>query len=81
MSILYGLAKIHKALEDRIPVFHPILSAIGRHNYKLAKICDQVLRPLTNNEYAIIEFFSFTNEVLEFDASLFMASFDISSHF
>ena len=28
-GVLYGLAKIHKALEDGIPSFRPILSVIG----------------------------------------------------
>ena len=28
-GVLYGLAKIHKALEDGTPSFRPILSAIG----------------------------------------------------
>ena len=80
-GVLYGLAKIHKALEDGIPSFRPILSAIGTPTYKLAKFCDQLLKPLTNNEYTIKDSFSFAKEVLEFDASLFMASFDIKSLF
>ena len=78
-GVMYGLAKIHKALEDGIPSFRPILSAIGTPTYKLAKFCDQLLKPLTNNEYTIKDSFSFAKEVLEFDASLFMASFDIKS--
>ena len=28
-GVLYGLAKIHKALEDGAQSFHPILSTIG----------------------------------------------------
>ena len=86
-GVLYGLAKIHIALEDGIQSFHriqsfcPILSAIGTPTYKLAKFCDQLLKPLTNNEYTIKDSFSFAKEVLEFEASLFMASFDIKSLF
>ena len=76
-SVLYGLAKIHKVLEDGIPSFRPILSAIGTPTYKLAKFCEQLLKPLINNEYKIKTSFSFAKEVLEFHASLFMASFDI----
>ena len=79
--LLYGLAKIHKALEDGISSFRLILSAIRTPTYKLAKFCDQLLKPLTNNEYTIKDSFSFAKEVLEFDASLFMASFDIKSLF
>ena len=78
---MYGLAKIHKALEDGIPSFRPILSAIGTPAYKLPKFWDQLLKPLTNNEYLIKDSFSFAKEALEFDASLFMASFDIKSLF
>ena len=74
-GVLYGLAKIHKALEDGIPSFRPILSAIGIPTYKLAKFCDQLLNPLTNNEYTIKDSFSFAKEILEFNGSLFMASF------
>ena len=80
-GVLYGLAKIHKALEDGIPSFRPILSAIGTPAYKLAKLCDQLLKSLTNNEYSIKDSFSFAKEVLELDASLFMASFDMKSLF
>ena len=80
-GVLYGFPKIHKTLEDGIPSFRSILSAIGTPIYKLAKLCDQLLKPLTNNEYTIKDTFSFAKEVLEFDASLFMASFDIKSLF
>ena len=48
-GILYGLGKIHKALEDGIPTFRPILSAAGTPIYKLAKFCDKLLKPITNN--------------------------------
>ena len=80
-GVLYGLAKIHEALEDGMPSFRPILSAIGTPNYKLAKFSDQLRKPLTSNEYTIKESFLFAKEVLEFDASLFMASFGIKSLF
>ena len=66
-GVLYELAKIHKALKDGIP-FRPNLSAIGTPTYKLAKFCDQLLKPRTNNEYTIKDSFSFAKEVLEFDA-------------
>ena len=80
-GVPYELAKIHKALENGTPSFRPISSAIGTPTYKLAKFRDQLLRPLTSNEYTIKDSFSFDKEVLEFDASLFMASFDIKSLF
>ena len=80
-GVLYVLAKIHKALEDGTPSFHPILSAIGTPTNNLAKFCDQLLKPLTSNGYTIKDSFSFAKEVLDFDASCFMASFHIKSLF
>ena len=79
--VLYGLAKIHKALEDGTSSFRPILSAIGTPTYNLTKLCDQRLKPLISNDYTIKDSFSFAKEVLDFDASCFMASFDIQSLF
>ena len=43
--VLYGLAKIHKRLEDGTPSFRPTLSAIGTPTYNLAKFSDQLLKP------------------------------------
>ena len=48
-----------------------MLLAIGTPTYQLAKFCDQLLKPLTNNECKTKDSFSFAKEVLEFDASLF----------
>ena len=76
-GVLYGLAKIHKALEDGAPSFRPILSVIGTPTYNLAKFCDQLMKPLTRNDYAINDSFSFTKEVLGFDASCFMAAKEV----
>ena len=36
-GVLYGFAKIYKALEDETPSFGPILPAIGTATYNLAK--------------------------------------------
>ena len=80
-GILYGLGKIHKVLEDGIPTFRPILSAIGTPTYKLAKFCDKLLKPITTNEYTIKDSFSFAKEVEEFDSKLIMASFYVKSLF
>ena len=79
-GVLYGFAKIHKPLEDGTPSFPPILSATGTPIYNLAKFCDQLLKPLSSNDYTIKDSFSFTKKVLDFNASCFMASFDVS-HF
>ena len=62
---LYEFIKIHKALEDGTPFFHPLLPTIGTLTYNLAKFCHQLLKPLTSNYYTIKEFISFTKEVLE----------------
>ena len=42
-GLLYGLAKIHKALEEGITSFHPIISAIGPFTYNPARFCHQLL--------------------------------------
>ena len=76
---LNGLAKFIKTLEDGIPSFCPIVSAIGTPTYNLAKFCDQLLKPLTNIDYLTKDSSSFVEEVLDFDTSSFMASFDIKS--
>ena len=77
-GVLYGLAKIHKALEDGIT---SILSAIGTPTSKLAKFYDQSLNPRTSKKHAINDSFSYAKEVLASDASLHMASFGIKSLF
>ena len=74
----YGLDKIHKALENGIPTFRPILSAIGKPTYKLAKFCDKLLKPITTNEYTIKALFSFAKEI---DHNLIMVSFNVESRF
>ena len=80
-GVVYGLAKIHKALKDGISSFRPILPAIGTPIYNLVKFCDQLLKPLTSNDYTIKDSYCFAKEVLDFDASCFMASFNIKSLF
>ena len=74
----YGLDKIQKALENGIPTFRPILSAIGKPTYKLAKFCDKLLKPITTNEYTIKALFSFAKEI---DHNLIMVSFNVESRF
>ena len=58
-EILCGLGKSHKALEDRIPTFRTMLSAIGTLTYKLVNFCENMLKPITTNEYTIKDSFSF----------------------
>ena len=52
-GILYGLPNIHKKLINGIPVFRPILSAIGTCSYKLAKFLVPILKDISENEYTI----------------------------
>ena len=80
-GILYVLGKIHKILEDGVPTFSPSLSEIGTPTYKLAKSCNNLLKPITTNQYTIKDSFSFAKEVEEFDPSLNKASFDEKSLF
>ena len=64
------------------PSFHPILLAVGTHTYNLATFCDQLLlQDLATNDCTIKDSFFPTKQVLEFDTSIFMKSFDISSLF
>ena len=65
MVFHFLIFKIHKALEDETPSFCPVFP----------------LKALTNNDCTIKNSFSFAKEVLQFDASFFMASFVIKSLF
>ena len=61
---MYGLGKIDNAMEDEIPWFRPILSVITTPTYKLPKFCDQLLKPLTNNENKVKDSFLFSKDFL-----------------
>lgn len=65
MVFHFLIFKIHKALEDETPSFCPIFP----------------LKALTSNDCTIKNSFSFAKEVLQFDASFFMASFEIKVTF
>ena len=75
-GILYSLPKIHK---ENAPV-RPILSAIGTHNYKLAKFLVPILEPITTNKFTISNSHSFASELqkLKFNHPIYIASFDIA---
>ena len=79
-GLLFGPAKIHKALEEGI-TFNPVISAIGPFTYNPARFCHQLLKPLTNYVCAVKGSFSFAKAVLEFDTSLFTVGFDMKSLF
>ena len=82
-GIMYGLCKIHKGttVNDPVPPFRPISSAIGTCNYNLAKSFVPILKQFSINKYAVKDSFSFCKQILDPNPNLFMASFDIQSLF
>ena len=80
-GVLYGLGKVHKEINNGLPPFRPILSAIGTPTYKLAKFLLQFLTPLTQNEYTVTDSFHFAEEICKQDPNLYMASLDVDSLF
>ena len=52
-----GVCKIYKGntVDDPVPPFGPILSAIGTYNYNHAKFFVPVLKQFTINEYTVKE--------------------------
>ena len=80
-GVLYGLGKVHKEINNGLPPFRPILSAIGTPTYKLAKLLLPFLTPLTQNEYTVTDSFHFAEEICKQDPNLYMASLDVDSLF
>ena len=52
-GVMYGLPKVHK---PECPP-RPILSALGTHNYNLAKFLVPILRPITLSEFCVKDSF------------------------
>ena len=77
-GILYGLPKIHK---EGCPL-RPIISAIGTHSYRLAKMLVPFLSEVTMNEYTLRDSFQFCELIQSLKKSGgYMASFDVASLF
>ncbi|CAF0929848.1 unnamed protein product [Brachionus calyciflorus] len=79
-GVIYGLPKIHKEGAS----IRPIISAIGKYNYKLANYLDEILKPLLDgNEYILKDTFDFVNQVskLEPNGDSEILSFDVESLF
>ena len=75
---MYGLPKVHK---PECPL-RPILSAIGTHNYNLAKFLVPLLAPITLSEFCVKDSFSFAKELADLSfTDCTMASFDVKSLF
>ena len=64
---MYGLCKIHKGttVNDNVPPFRPIISAIGTCNYNLANYFVPILKRFTINKYTVKDSFSFCKEILD----------------
>ena len=76
---MYGLVKIHKETHNELTHFCPILSAVGKPIYKLAKFLLKFLTPSTANEYTIIDSFHFAEEICQQGLNLHMASLDVDA--
>ena len=78
-GVLYGLPKTHKT---GLPV-RPILSALGTFNYNLAKFFVPLLKPLTTNEYTLINSYNLDEKIkqLSFNKEVYLASFDVKDLF
>ena len=75
---MYGLPKIHK---EHIPL-RPILSAIGTHNYKLAKYLTSFILPVSGSKgnHSAKDTFDFLSRVSSLDIrDKYMVSFDVKS--
>ena len=80
-GILYDNPKVHKMVVNHTPKFGPILSAINTPTYSLAKYLNPILSPLTTNEFTVKNYFEFSEEVVNYDHNLFMASQNVEYHF
>ena len=82
-GVLYGICKVHKEVgsEGETPPFRPILSAIGTSTYNMAKFFVPILKTSTVNQFTIEDSFSFADEIVKQDSTLYMTSFDIKSLF
>ena len=54
---------------------------IGTPTYKLSKFLVPIIEPITTNEYTVKDSFAFAEEVVGFEANLFMSSLDVTSLF
>ena len=80
-GVMYGSCKVHKASVGNCPPFRPILSALNTPTYKLAKFLVPILKPLITNEFTVKDSFHFTEEIVDQQHDLFMASLDVDSLF
>ena len=80
-GILYGNPEVHKTVVNNTPTFRPILSATDAPTYLLAKYLNPILWTLTANEFTVKNYFNFTEEIVNYNRKLYMASLDVESLF
>lgn len=78
---MHGLVNAHKVVSDRLPLFRPILAAVGTPTYKPANFLIPLPGPLLTNDCTINEFFLFADELESFNSKLVTDRFDIKSVF
>ena len=64
-----------------LPLFRPILSAIGTPTYKLAKFLVPFLSDIAQNEFTVKDSFTFVDDILTQNSDLYMASLDADALF
>ena len=77
IGYMYGLPKVHK---PNVPL-RPIVSANKSHNFNLSKSITNMLFPISNNVYSVINSKAFVEEIKLIDncQNSFMCSLDIES--
>ena len=78
---MYRLCKVQKNIVDNYPPFWPILSAINTPTYTLAKFLVSVLKSLTSNEFTVMEWFAFAEELVDQDFEFSMGGVDVDLFF
>ena len=79
LAHLYGLPKTHKQQLS----MRPILSSTGTYNFALAKWLEEKLKPLSLNQHAICDIFSFAEEIREssLNPNDILVSYDVCALF
>ena len=75
---MYRLPKTHK---QGIPL-RSVISSIGSHNYRLAKVLAARLEPSRHSQYILCDLFDFVRSIRKLDAGMLkrqMIAFDVTS--
>ena len=76
---MYGIPKAHKQQRDDCLSFRPNLLVLQTHPYHFAKFLAPILNPSTISEYAVKNFFQFSEMIREQDATFSLGSLDVYS--